>query len=103
MSVSIDTSSNRAGYISLVHNSFKDWAYMVIGSAGDISSNDFSGIFEIKLNNLFNKKIAKITKINFDFVMRNSSSGYNGCVAKIDYIGKNLTEAQMTKDRKSVV
>ena len=88
MSNSINTSSENIAYTYL--NNFSQWGSLYIGSAATINQSPYAGIFEIKLNKLFNKKIAKITQINLCFTMRNSDSGYNGCIAKISYIGKNL-------------
>lgn len=92
MSNSISTSSENIAYTYL--NNFSAWGSLYIGSAATINRSDFAGVFGIKLNKLFNEKIANITEIKFTFKLRASDSGYNGCIAKIGYLGKNLSTDQ---------
>lgn len=88
-----ELSSTNTGYINT--SSFLGFSgKMYIGESDTSrpSFGDFGGIFQIPLGQIPKKKgIGKITGIGFEIKTTTTSSGYNGCIARIEYLGKNIT------------
>ena len=88
-----ELSSTKTGYINT--SSFLGFSgEMYIGESDTELSGfgDFGGIFQIPLGQIPKKKgIGKITGIGFEIKTTTTSSGYNGCTARIEYLGKNIT------------
>lgn len=61
---------------------------------GDIGTDrdtegEYSALFAINLDNFLKKGIGEITSINFMIPVSRNTNGYNGCYAKIEYIGSD--------------
>lgn len=67
------------------------WEHIYIGrqSSSQYNGRGYnSGIFEMKLYNMPNrKKIAKINSVSIKFKTNNNNEGYNYCTVRFDYVG----------------
>ena len=80
------TGSENGGYSS----SFEDSGRMYIGqsTASGENAGTNCGSFGILLYDIPDKdQITSITSIDFSIFTTNNTSGYNGCIARIEYIG----------------
>lgn len=83
--------SSRIAYV--YHNggyNIQSWSSIYIGRQSDSANNRGynSGLFEMKLYNMPNKKkIANITSISIKVTTNENSEGYNGCTVRFDYVG----------------
>lgn len=96
---SIYAPASKFSYFQLINNSnanggydhsYQDHGSMYIGQ--QMTSNTTPGanvgVFGIKLYDLPNRtSMGSIKSIKFSIFTRNSSDGYNGCTARIEYIG----------------
>ena len=81
-----DTTNANGGYSS----GQQDISQMYIGSSASSGTNPgtYVGVFGILLYDLFGGAVAKaIQSITLKITTTNASSGYNGCVARLEYIG----------------